>query len=125
MTMETFLVSAPNIVLDEPKEIIARNSGYDLSVLGESAYSVNRFVFVYTKENFHTSDFLLNSDKTSLGHPHISQLFCELRCRGSPQENELIQQGPPIRKNWISFSWEMPLTLSPTISVTGHQGSTV
>ena len=43
--------AAPNNAMGEPGEVKARNFGLHPSILGELAYSVNRFVFVSSKEN--------------------------------------------------------------------------
>ena len=50
MTLEAFFIVASSGAMDEPKEIKARNLGPHLTVLGELAYSMYRFVLLSKKE---------------------------------------------------------------------------
>ena len=85
-TLETLFVATQSIVIGKPKEIEARNSGLHLFIIGESAYSVNRFVLVLAKDIFlHHILILIN---TNLFIDTHNYLFCKFEHSGRAWENE-------------------------------------
>ena len=74
--------------MGDPEEIKDRIARLHPSIFGELAYSVKRFLFVLSKENFYTTNFLFKDRNPFINtYNHTSKNYSE-----SPWKNETTRQ---------------------------------